>query len=75
MLVYQYEIATGKRKILGFFGETLFEKYGLSCGDGVWGMNISNDGSFLVILDNGGFGRRFWGHPVLFVLEIPRSER
>jgi len=75
MIVNQYEIATGKLKILGFFEAPVKEQYGLSFGDGVWGMNISDDGSFLVILDNGGFGKRFWGHPVLFVLAIPRSER
>jgi hypothetical protein len=75
MIVNQYEIATGKRKILGFLQPALKRQYGLCCGDGVWGTNISNDGSFLVILDNGGFGKRFWGHPVLLILEIPRSER
>ncbi len=75
MIVHQYEIATGKRKILGFFEAAVKERYGLFFGNGVWGLNISKDGDFLVILDNGGFGKRFWGHPVLFVLSIPRSER
>lgn len=75
MIVNQYEIATGKLKILGFFEAAVLEKYGLSFGNGVWGMNISTDGSHLVILDNGGFGKRFWGHPVLLVVSIPESER
>jgi hypothetical protein len=75
MTVHQFEIATGKRKILGFFEAAVLEKYGLSFGNGVWGMNVSTCGSFLVILDNGGFGKRFWGHPVLLVVSIPKTER
>ncbi len=75
MVIKQYDIETGSKKIIGFLTGHIWKNYGLDFGNGVWGMNISTCGSFLVIMDNGGFGRRFWGHPVLFVVSIPASER
>lgn len=75
MAIMQYEIATGRLKIIGFLKAAVREKYGLLVGNGVWGMNITGDGASLVILENGGFGRPFWGHPVLLVVSVPKSER
>ena len=75
MAIKQYDIRTGEKKVLGFLQEPILREYGLSIGDGVWGMNISDDGSFLVILDNGGFGSLWQGYPVVLVVSIPESER
>lgn len=75
MMVMQYDTRTGEKKALGFLKDHILENYGYDCGSGVFGMNISDCGAFLVVLDNGGFGRRFGGHPALFVIYIPESER
>ncbi len=74
--VVQYDVKTGRRKALAFLQEYYFEKYGYWLGRS-YGMEISEDGDFLVILENGTFeGRnRVYGHPGLLVLEIPASER
>lgn len=42
-----------------------------------YGMEISKDGSFIVIIMNGAFqGRdKGYGHPSLFVVHIPEEER
>lgn len=78
MIVMQYDTETGIHKALAFLSEPFFRTYGYSMGNGIYGMNISEDGSFLVILENGAFagrGSSFGGHPALLVVSIPESER
>jgi len=72
----QYDIKTGKKKALCWLQDYYFEKYGYWVG-GTYGMEISKDGSFIVICMNGAFqGRNSgFGHPSLFVIEIPEEER
>jgi len=45
--------------------------------DHVYGMEISHDGSFIVVGMNGAFEGRDvpFGHPSLLVIEIPEEER
>jgi hypothetical protein len=73
----QYDTKTNKRKAIGFLQEYFFEKYGYWPGSQVYGMEISTDGSFVVIVENGTFGGRgaAFGHPALTVISIPESER
>ena len=78
LVVVQYEIATRKQKILGFFSEAIFKEFGYWSGNGIYGLNVSQDGSNLLMLDDGAFagrGNSFGGHPALLVLAIPASER
>jgi len=74
--IVQYDVKTGKRKALCWLQDYYFEKYGYFMGE-VYGMNISNDGSFLVCAMNGEFCGRgnSFGHPALLVVEIPKEER
>ena len=57
-----------------------YDKYGYWIG-GTYGMEISNDGSFLVIVMNGAFkfreaaGEEAYGNPSLFIVYIPEDER
>lgn len=73
----QYDTKTGRKKALCFLQDYYFEKYGYWLGSQVYGMNISTDGSFVVIVMNGTFAGRnkAFGHPALAVVEIPKSER
>ena len=74
--VIQYDVKTGKRKALCFLQDYYSDKYGYWM-DAVYGMEISNDGTFLVVIMNGTFqGRNVtFGHPSLLVIEIPEKER
>lgn len=74
--IVQYDVKTGKRKILCWLQDYYFQKYGYFMGQ-VYGMNISKDGSFLVIVVNGSFqGKEHaFGHPGLLIVEIPEEER
>lgn len=74
-VIKQYDIRTGEIKALGFIKDHIWRHYGYTFGNGVYGLAISECGSFLVALDNGGFGSRFDGHPALFVIDIPEQER
>ncbi len=73
----QYDIQTGKKKAIAFLQDYYFEKYGYTMGTQVYGLKVSNDGSFVVIVENGTFGPygNAFGHPGLTVVEIPESER
>jgi hypothetical protein len=74
--VVQYDVKTGKKKALCWLQDYYFDKYGYFMGE-VYGMNISADGSFLVIAVNGEFcgkGNAF-GHPGILVVLIPPEER
>ncbi len=73
----QYDVVSGQRKAIAFMQDYFFEKYGYWTGGAIYGMEISNDGSFVVVLDNGTFeGRnRNYGHPSVMMIEIPEEER
>ncbi|MFC1692908.1 hypothetical protein ACFL1R_05345 [Candidatus Latescibacterota bacterium] len=72
----QYDVKTAKKKVLCWLHDYYFEKYGYWIGSS-YGMEISKDGSFIVVCMNGAFqGRNVnYGHPSLFVIYIPEEER
>jgi len=76
----QYDVKTGKKKVLAWLVDYYYKKYGYWIG-GTYGMEISIDGSFLVIVMNGAFVTRDdekgapYGNPSLFVVSIPEEER
>ena len=78
--IVQYDVATGSKKVIAWLADYYYEKYGYWVG-GTYGMEISNDGSFLVICMNGAFVTRDdengspYGNPSLFVVHIPEEER
>ena len=53
--VVQYDTQTGRKKVLAFLNEYYHEKYGYLIG-GSFGIELSEDGSLLVIQTNGKFG-------------------
>ena len=73
----QYDVKTGKKKAICFLQDYYFEKYGYWMGSSVYGLEISTDGSFVVICENGAFAGRkgAFGHPALTVISIPAEER
>ncbi len=77
--IVQYDTRTGRRKVICWFQDLLFEKYGYWCGSHVYGMEISADGSFLLIVQNGAFTNKpvvdSFGHPSVTIVTIPESER
>ena len=74
--IIQYDVKTGEKKALCWLQDYYFEKYGYYM-DSSYGMEISDDGSFLVIAMNGAFQGRgeVYGHPSILVVEIPEEER
>lgn len=75
--VMQFNTRTGKRKVIAFLDDYLFEKYGYYNG-GAHGLALSPDGGTLVFNLNGAFKARvepFYGNPALLVVRIPESER
>ena len=76
----QYDVKTGKKKVLAWLADYYWEKYGYWIG-GTYGMEIPADGSFLIIVMNGAFVTRDddngspYGNPSLFVVTIPDAER
>ncbi len=76
----QYDVETGRKKVLAWLVDYYYEKYGYWAG-GTYGMEISEDGSFLVIVMNGAFRLRDdlrdypYEYPALFVVRIPEEER
>lgn len=78
--IIQYDVKTGKKKVIAWLDDYYYEKYGYWVG-GTYGMEISADGSFLVIVMNGAFVTRDdekgspYGNPALFVVNIPAEER
>ena len=73
----QYDTKTGTKKAIGFLQDYYLDKYGYSLGSQVYGLQISKDGSFVVIAENGTFGGpgSSFGHPALTVVTIPKEER
>jgi len=74
--IIQYDVKTQTKKVLCWLQNYYFDKYGYWLND-CWGINISKDGSFLVLDMNGEFQGRTVpsGHPSLVVVEIPPEER
>ena len=76
----QYDVKTGKKKVLAWLVDYYYEKYGYWVG-GTYGTEISKDGAYLVIVMNGAFVTRDdadgspYGNPSLFVVHIPPEER
>jgi len=76
----QYEIATGKRKVLAFLAPLLREKLAYVLG-GTFNMEITADGATLIGTFNGApydpAARKTvaFGQPSLLVIQIPPSER
>ncbi|MBN1290413.1 MAG: hypothetical protein JXB48_01115 [Candidatus Latescibacteria bacterium] len=72
----QYDVRTGKKKALCWLQDYYFEKYGYYYMS-IYGLEISKDGSFIVMCVNGTFqGKgKTYGHPSLIVVEIPETER
>ncbi|MDQ3625377.1 MAG: hypothetical protein M3463_23355, partial [Verrucomicrobiota bacterium] len=77
------EIATGKRKVLGFLKEGVERATGYSPA-GTYGVKISNDGSMLYVGFNGNVvdetirpkrHARGFGLTALAVIQIPAPER
>jgi len=76
--VVQYDIETGKKKVIAFLGPFYHEKYGYATA-GTFGIELSADDSLLVIHMNGGFAPEPYKprheHPAIFAVHIPGSER
>ena len=76
--VVQYDLATKQKKAIAFLGPYYHEKYGFNT-TGTYGIELSEDGSFLVVHMNGGFGpdaiKAQFNYPGIFVIHIPETER
>ncbi len=80
--IVQYDVKTGKKKVIAWLGDFYYKKYGYWIG-GTYGLNITKDDSTLVIAINGAFRKRTedlkkdsaYGTPTLFVVHIPKEER
>ncbi|MFC1607659.1 hypothetical protein ACFL47_06765 [Candidatus Latescibacterota bacterium] len=75
--VVQFNTKTHERKVIAFVADYYFEKYGYVMMI-PFGMEVSRDGSTVVINLNGAFKTRvqpFYGNPALMVVRIPESER
>jgi sugar lactone lactonase YvrE len=78
--VVQYDVATGKRKVLAFLGPVMRERCKYTMG-GSFNLRITADGGTLLATFNGSpydsAARKEvpFGQPCLVMLEIPKSER
>jgi hypothetical protein len=75
--VVQLNTETGVRKVIAFPTDYYFKKYGYAMMI-PFGMELSADGSLLVINLNGAFKPRvqpLYGNPALMVVHVPESER
>lgn len=72
--VIQFEIATGRKKVIAFLHPYFREKYGLEL-KGTYSTAISDDGSQLFVTWNVSRGTRAWDCCGLSVIHIPKSER
>ena len=72
----QYDVKTGRKKALCWLQDYYYEKYGYYFTS-IYGMQISKDGSFIVMCVNGTFqGKgKTYGHPSIIIIEIPEEER
>ncbi len=76
--VIQYDTKTDKKKVIAFLEPYYQTTYGYIAG-GTYGIELSEDGSLLVIHMNGQFGpwseRSAYGQTSIFAVHIPESER
>lgn len=74
--VVQYDIATGKRKVLAFLREPLQQKFGYVTG-GTYNVQIDPTGARLLMTFNGAppTARNAFGKPAVVVVHIPKTER
>ncbi len=75
--IIQYDVKTGKRKVICWLRDYYFDKYGYWV-NGTYGLAITKDGSTIVACMNGsfqGYEVSGYGHPSLFVINIPEEER
>ena len=74
--VIQYDIFTGKRKVLAFLKTPLLERFQYKLG-GTYNLQLDAKGERLFITFNGGelSARNAFGHPSVVVVHIPESER
>jgi hypothetical protein len=77
--VVQYDITTGKRKVIAFLEPFFRNEYGYSPG-GTYGLALDAKGESLFFYVNGIFteiekGRSGYGRPAMFHVQIPASER
>jgi hypothetical protein len=77
--VIQYDISTGKRKVIAFIELFFRAEYGYSAG-GTYGLALDAKGESLFFYVNGAFvepehGRSGYGRPAMFHVHIPESER
>lgn len=74
--VVQYEIATGKRKVLAFLQQALLERFKLQVG-GTYNVQIDPAGERLFFTFNAApaGARGTFGQPCVVVLHVPKAER
>ncbi|MCI0465319.1 MAG: hypothetical protein L0Z62_51005 [Gemmataceae bacterium] len=74
--VLQYEIATGKRKVLAFLRDPLAQRLKYNIG-GTYNLQIDPSGERLFFTFNGSDPgvRGFFGKPAVAVIHIPKAER
>jgi len=76
--VVQFDTQSNKKKVIAFLGPYYHNKYGYGT-TGTFGIELSEDGSLLVIQMNGGFGedpyKSRFEHTAIFAVHIPESER
>jgi len=78
--IVQYEIATGKRKVLAFLTDVLRDKLDYHTG-GTYNVQMSNDGQTLFVTFNGaavvseGERQRAFGLTSVMAVHIPAQER
>lgn len=74
--VVQYEIASGRRKVLAFLKEPLQERFDYKIG-GTYNLQIDPAGERLFFTFNGAptSGRGTFGKPAVVVVHVPASER
>ena len=76
--IVQFEIATGRRKVLAFLGDTMTKEFKYTIG-GTYNLQLNPSGDRLFITFNGApaGGRRTetFGKPCVCVVDIPPRER
>lgn len=76
--VVQYDIKTGKKKVIAFLNDFYLNKYGY-CPGGTYGIELDEKGESLFCYTNGRFTTKqlgtAYGRPAIFHVHIPASER
>jgi len=76
--VVQYDTVTDTRKVIAFLGQYYHDTYGYT-PLGTYGVELSEDGSYLVMHMNGAFHpdqlKPHFEYPSIFVVHIPEEER